>query len=187
MVRAMERYHLTRSFNSEGYDLTISEVEPNDREIIPVLVELDLLSYAEPTFSRYTLGGLIRFGRVFVIRANELVIGACHTFRSFDVPNEVVIFNMALRPGWRGHGLGSRLLRGVLERLHAAGARSVALAVASNNHRAIAVYRSKFGFEPVDLLQNEFNNGQEYHLMRLDLEAWWARHGADSAGEASAN
>lgn len=168
----MERYHLTRSFNSDGYDLTIAEIDLHDPTLIPVLTELDLLSYSEPTFSRYTLGGLMRFGRIFVIRADELIIGACHTFRGFDDPEEIVIFNMALRPGWRGHGLGTRLLAGVLERLRDHGIKRVVLAVASNNHRAIAVYRMKFGFQQVDLLANEFNNGQGYHLLRLELSAW---------------
>jgi ribosomal protein S18 acetylase RimI-like enzyme len=168
----MERYHLTRSFNSEGFELSIAEVSEHDPSLLPVLSELDLLSYAEPTFSRYTLGGLMRFGRIYVIRADDLIIGVCHTFRSFADPDEMVIFNMALRPGWRGHGLGSRLLVGVLERMKAAGARRVALAVASNNHRAIRVYRAKFGFRQEDILENEFNTGQSYHLLRLDLDAW---------------
>ncbi len=168
----MERYHLTRSFNSEGYDLAVVECDVYDSALINTLTELDLLSYAEPTFSRYTLGGFLRFGRVFVIKADSLVIGACHTFRSFDDPDEVVIFNMALRPGWRGHGLGSRLLQGVLEGLQRHGVKRVALAVAANNYRAIAVYRTKFGFASVDLLANEFNNGQQYHLMRLELASW---------------
>lgn len=168
----MERYHLTRSLNSEGFELTIAEVADHDPSLIPVLSELDLLSYAEPTFSRYTLGGLMRFGRIYVIRADELVIGVCHTFRSFSDPDEMVIFNMALRPGWRGHGLGSRLLEGVLERMKAGGAKRVALAVASNNRRAIAVYQSRFGFRHQDILQNEFNNGLPYHLLRLEMADW---------------
>ena len=168
----MARYHLTRSSNSEGYELTIGEVDHHDSKLIAVLTELDLLSYSEPTFSRYTLGGLLRFGRIFLIRADDLVIGACHTFRSFDDPDEIVIFNMALRPGWRGHGLGTRLLAGVLERLREHGVKRVVLAVAGDNHRALAVYRTKFGFKQVDLLPNEFNNGQGYHLLRLQLSDW---------------
>jgi ribosomal protein S18 acetylase RimI-like enzyme len=44
------------------------------------------------------------------------------------------------------------------------------LVVAAANGRAIAVYRQKFGFEHVETLPNEFNNGVEYLLMRLDLE-----------------
>jgi ribosomal-protein-alanine N-acetyltransferase len=165
----MERYHLTRSMDTEGYTLEVHQIERHDPAQIAVLMELDLLTYSEPTFSRYTLGAFLRHGRVFTITADGLVIGACHCMRSFDDPEEIVIFNMALRPGWRGHGLGTRFLYRILERLQQAGSRSVSLVVAATNHRAIAVYRTKFGFEHVDTLENEFGNGNEYLLMRLDL------------------
>lgn len=166
----MERYHLTRSLDTEGYVLEIHELDSYDPPQIAVLTELDLLTYSEPTFSRYTLGAFLRFGRVFTITADGLVIGACHCMRSFEDTDEVVIFNMALRPGWRGHGLGTRFLEGILDKLRAQGTRSVALVVAAQNGRAIAVYRTKFGFEHVSTLANEFNNGQEYLLMRLALD-----------------
>lgn len=165
----MERYHLTRSADNDGYALEIEEVTAHDPALIPVLTELDLLTFSEPTFSRFTLGAILRYGRVYTIAADGLVIGACHCLRSFEDANEAVLFNMALRPGWRGHGLGTRFLHGILERMVARGLTSVALLVAGNNHRAIAVYRTKFGFEQVDLFDNEYNNGQEYLLMRLDL------------------
>jgi ribosomal protein S18 acetylase RimI-like enzyme len=168
--RTMERYHLTRALDSDGYDLEVHELDHHDPRQIALLTELDLLTYSEPTFSRFTLGAFLRFGRVFTITADGLVIGATHCMRSFDDPSEVVIFNMALRPGWRGHGLGTRFLHGILERLQAAGARSVSLVVAASNARAIAVYESKFGFARVATLENEFGNGHEYMLMRLSLE-----------------
>ncbi len=168
--RTMERYHLTRSVDSEGYNLEVHEHDRHDPRMIALLTELDLLTYSEPTFSRFTLGAFLRFGRVFTITADGLVIGATHCMRSYDDPEEVVIFNMALRPGWRGHGLGTRFLHGILEKLQAGGTRSVSLVVAAANGRAIAVYRTKFGFEDVSTLENEFGNGHEYVLMRLSLE-----------------
>jgi len=166
----MERYHLTRSLDSEGYNLEVHELDQHDPRQIALLTELDLLTYSEPTFSRFTLGAFLRFGRVFTITADGLVIGATHCMRSFDDPGEVVIFNMALRPGWRGHGLGTRFLYRILEKLQAAGNRSVSLVVAATNGRAITVYRTKFGFEHVATLENEFGNGHEYMLMRLALD-----------------
>jgi ribosomal-protein-alanine N-acetyltransferase len=165
----VERYHLTRHQDNAGYALEVQELDQHDPAMIPVLTELDLLTYSEPTFSRYTLGAMLRYGRVFTITADALVIGACHCLRSFREPSEVVIVNMALRPGWRGHGLGTRFLHGVLERLQAGGARGVVLQVAANNHRAIAVYRSRFGFSQVDIHEDEYRNGHAYLEMRLDL------------------
>jgi ribosomal-protein-alanine N-acetyltransferase len=155
--------------DGEGYSLEVHEVDGADPSLTPVLTELDLLTYAEPTFSRYTLGAFMRHGRVFTITADGLVIGACHCLRDFDDPDEVVIFNMSLRPGWRGHGLGTRFLYRILERLQDRGVRSVSLLVAATNQRAIAVYRTKFGFAHVSTIDNAYNTGNEYLFMRLDL------------------
>lgn len=165
----MERYHLTRIPDTEGYALEVHEMDAHDPSLIPLLTDLDLLSFFEPTFSRFTLGAVLRYGRVFTITADSLVIGACHCFRSFEDPDEAVIFNMALRPGWRGHGLGTRLLHGVLTMLKARGVRSVVLLVAETNSRAIHVYETRFGFTREDRLANEYNNGVAYLLMRRDL------------------
>jgi ribosomal-protein-alanine N-acetyltransferase len=165
----MERYHLTRGLDTEGYDLEVHEIDAYDPRLIPTLSELDLLTYSEATFSRYTLGAILRHGRVFTVTADALVIGACHCIRDFANPDEVVIFNMALRPGWRGHGLGTRFLLRVLERLQGSGVKSVALAVATTNQRAIAVYRVKFGFRVVEKRPDEYGTGAEYLFMRLDL------------------
>jgi ribosomal-protein-alanine N-acetyltransferase len=166
----MERYHLTRTLDTDGYELFIQEVAGHEPGLIPALTELDLLTYSEPTFSRYTLGAILRHGRVFLVYADDLLVGAAHLMRNWDDAEEAVLFNMALRPGWRGHGLGTRFLHGILDKLREQGTRSVALMVAASNHRAVAVYRSKFGFETVDAFPNEYNNGQEYLFMRKRLE-----------------
>ena len=165
----MERYHLTRSMDTEGYNLEVSELHHSDPALIPVLTELDLLTYSEPTFSRFTLGAFLRHGRVFAITADGLIIGACHCVRDFDDPDEVVIFNMALRPGRRGHGLGTRFLYRIMERLQGRGVHAVSLMVAATNPRAIAVYRTKFGFEHVETVESAYNTGTAYLFMRLDL------------------
>lgn len=166
----MDRYYLTRSTtNTREYALEVHEVVEHDASLIPTLIDLDLLSFFEPTFSRFTLGAILRFGRVFTITADGLVIGACHCLRAFSDPEEVVVFNMALRPGWRGHGLGTRLLHGVLSLLQAQGTKTVSLLVQSTNERAIGVYRHKFGFQLVGERNNEYGNGHVYLHMRLDL------------------
>ncbi len=165
-----ERYHLTRTTDNDGYAFVIQEVSQPDPTLIPALTELDLLTYSEPTFSRFTLGAILRYGRVFLARADDLVIGAIHCLRSFEDTDEVTIFNMALRPGWRGHGLGSRFLTAVLEKLRAHGIRAVTLQVAENNHRAISVYREKMGFTVVAVHADEYHSGQRYLMLRLHLD-----------------
>ena len=165
----MERYHLTKEDGTPGYLFTVAELRNYDPSHINVLMELDLLTYTEPTFSRYTLGAFLRHGRVFVARADDLVIGACHCLRDYDHPEEVVIFNMALRPGWRGHGLGTRFLEKAMDILKEQGVKVAKLQVATSNRRAIFVYEEKFGFTVVGEHPNEYNNGATYLVMRRNL------------------
>lgn len=167
----MERYHLTRNTDSDGYRFEIREVQGYDPSLIPILTELDLLTYSEPTFSRFTLGAFLRHGRVFLAMAEELVIGACHCMRDYEHPEDVIIFNMALRPGWRGHGLGTRFLAAVLEKMKQSGVRAVVLQVADHNQRAIWIYKEKFGFTQIGTNHDEFRNGQTYMVMRLELRS----------------
>ena len=168
----MERYHIVATGESDGYRFEVNEAGPHDPRLLAALMELDLLTYTEPTFSRYTAAAFLRHGHVFTARADELLIGACHCMRDYNNPREVVIFNMALRPGWRGHGLGTRFLTRILLRLREQGVHSVVLQVAQANSRAVFVYEEKFGFERVETLENEFGNAQVYFAMRLDLTVW---------------
>ncbi len=180
----LERYHITRTPEGEGYALHIDEVENYDASILADLGALDLLTYSEPTFSRYTLAAFLRHGKVYTIRADDVLVGACHCMRNFAHPEEVVLFNMALRPGWRGQGLGTRFLDGVLDRMRAEGARGVRLLVSTSNARAIAVYQQKFGFTLVARLEDPYGVGQAYLEMVLDLQE--AREtGASSAPSTS--
>ncbi len=102
--------------------------------------------------------------------------------RNYAHPDEVILFNMALRPGWRGQGLGTRFLAGVLARMRAEGARAVRLLVSTSNARAIAVYQQKFGFTLVARLEDPYGVGQAYLEMVLDLQE--AREGVQDAGAA---
>ncbi len=165
----MDRYQLTR--DGVGYALALHELRTWDNAALADLAALDLLTYSEPTFSRFTLGAFLRHGRVFTVTADDILVGACHCLRSFDAPDEVIIFNMALRPGWRGHGLGTRFLDGILERLRGSGIRSARLLVNASNARAIAVYQDKFGFALVQRLDDPYATGHAYLEMSLALDA----------------
>jgi ribosomal protein S18 acetylase RimI-like enzyme len=73
-------------------------------------------------------------------------------------PNELRIVDIALLPAYRGHGIGTSFLRGILEEGDARGL-SVTIHVESNNP-ALSLYR-RLGFKHVD------SNGV-YFLMRRD-------------------
>jgi ribosomal protein S18 acetylase RimI-like enzyme len=55
---------------------------------------------------------------------------------------------MAVRPQWRGRGVGSVLLTGLVERATARGMRALSLSVEDGNHAARALYE-RHGFRVV--------------------------------------
>jgi N-alpha-acetyltransferase 50 len=151
------------------YAIRTVEVGRHDTALIKTIVDIDLMTYSEQTYSRYTAGLMLRHGRNFLLTADDVPIGTCQCIRSWERPNEVVLFSMAIRPGWRGRGLGTRFMTGVLEALARQGIRSVVLMVDAENRAGIAIYSRKFAFETVEELPNEFGNGVTQLLMRRKL------------------
>jgi len=151
------------------YTIRTVEVGHHDPALIKTVVEIDLMTYSEQTFSRYTAGLMLRNGRTFLLTADDVSIGTCQCIRSWERPNEAVMFSMAIRPGWRGRGLGTRFLRGVLDALRRQGIRSVVLLVDEQNKAGIAIYQRRFGFEVVAELPNEFGNVTTQLMMRKQL------------------
>lgn len=61
-------------------------------------------------------------------------------FSTFKARPLINIHDLAVLPGWRGGGVGRRLLQAVEEKARERGCCKVTLEVLENNHRAMAVY-----------------------------------------------
>ena len=152
-----------------NFEIEIEEADRLDSALIRTLIEIDLQTFAEPTFSPYTAAAFLQSGRVFLLRADEAVIGTCVCMRAWERPGEANILSMGIRPGWRGRGLGQRFMALVLERLDVKGMRSASLLVGADNRRAIKVY-SDVGFEVVRTVDGDPRTGSQLVLMRKQLQ-----------------
>lgn len=156
--------------NSEqDYTLGVEEAGEVTPDLVRTLIDIDLQTFAESTFSPYTAAAFLKGGRVFLLRADDVVIGTCVCMRSWERPNEAMLLTMGIRPGWRGRGLGQRFVRGVLDRLRARGLRSVIVLVGRNNRRAIRVY-ADVGFHPVEERPIDPPNDDHVLVMRATLQ-----------------
>jgi ribosomal protein S18 acetylase RimI-like enzyme len=155
----------------QAYEIQISEISEHDPSLISTLLDIDLMTFSEPTWSRYTAGLMLRHGRTYVMFADDVPIGTCQCIRSWESPWEVVLFSMAIRPGWRGQGLGTHFLDVVLKALENSGARSVVLEVDPKSTAAISLYEEKFGFTVVAECIGEYGPGHDRVHMRRPLTA----------------
>lgn len=149
-----------------GAPFTVVEVTEPSPRVVRTLVEVDLATFSESTFSDYALASMVRNGRVFVLESGSSAIGACVTMRCWDRPTEVMILSLGIKPGWRGQGLGQAFLLSVLGKLRSKGLRSASLYVGTDNRRAIQVYQD-CGFETVEIGSDL--HGSNMVLMRVAL------------------
>ena len=160
------------SLANEGgriYDVRVSEVTAPDPGLIRQITEIDLLTFSEPTFSRYTAGLMLRHGRTFLLQAEDLVIGTCQCLRSWTNPQEAMIFCMALRPGWRGQGLGQYFVTRVLADLAASDIDSAVLEVDPADRRAIHLYEEIVAVEVFARVEDQYGRGKGRVHLRLQL------------------
>jgi len=134
---------------------------------LPKVYEIERISFKDP----YPLW-LLKFyyvisGDLFLVadvsgRVVGYVIGLLERGRVGHV------ISIAVHPKLRGKGIGERLLRQLLMRLKAKGARLARLEVRPSNKSAIALYK-KMGFKEVKLIPRYYEDGEACIVMELSL------------------
>jgi len=98
---------------------------------------------------------------MLVRTADCRVAGFCAFWLVFD---EVHINNVAMRPGFRAQGIGTTLLRRVLEEAQRLGARRATLEVRASNERARRLYE-RLGFYVAGVRRHYYTNPVEDALI----------------------
>jgi ribosomal protein S18 acetylase RimI-like enzyme len=151
-----------------SYEIRVREAEGLTDSLVRTLIDIDLQTFSESTFSTYTAAAFLKRGGVMLLLADDVVIGTCVTMRCFEAPDEAMILSMGIRPGWRGRGLGQRFVEGVLGCLRDRKLRAVQLLVGADNRRAIKVYED-VGFKTVETSLEDRRTGEVFVLMKADL------------------
>lgn len=151
-----------------SFELSIQEAETISEDLVRTLVEIDLQTFSESTFSHYTARAFLGNGRVLLLLADGHIIGTCVCMRTWADPSEILILSMGIRPGWRGRGLGHSFVQGILKRLRERGAKAVSLLVSLDNRRAIRVYKET-GFTVQEVMDRDSRTGEAFVRMRCSL------------------
>jgi [ribosomal protein S18]-alanine N-acetyltransferase len=152
-VSAIEVAVFTHPWSKASF---LHEVRSNPDAEYWVLRYLPWMSNPPPT-NHGLLGGLRR-----TRRDDPSILGYGGAWLVLD---EAHVCTLAVRPGWRGRGLGELLLSNLLERGRARGARVATLEVRASNHVAQALYR-KYGFADVGTRRGYYqDNLEDAHIM----------------------
>lgn len=140
----------------------------NDRDLDGVL-EVEAESFTNPWTREMYVSELQRPSacHVLVLRTETFPVAGFCAF--WLVCDEIHINNLAIRPGLRGQGLGSALIREVLARAEELGAGKATLEVRASNTGAQRLY------ERVGFVHEGTRRGYYTHPVEDALIYWWHR------------
>jgi ribosomal-protein-alanine N-acetyltransferase len=154
-------------------------IRPMQPEDIPAVMVIDRDSFPNPwpeNTYRYELREN-RAAHLLVIQSRESaqVIGVAGFWLVVD---EAHISTFAVRPDWRGRGVGAVLLDGMLRQAAGLMAGKALLEVRAGNRAAQALYR-KFGFQIVGRRKGYYkDNGEDAILMTAERLSEFERSSA---------
>lgn len=138
---------------------------------LDAIYQIERLSFSRiDAYDKKSLGALT--DQTFVVRAGgRAVADLVYEIdrKSFGVPS-LYIIGIATHPSWRGHGLGTRLLRHAEQHAAQQGLPWVYLHVRQSNATARRLYR-KLGYRVVGTERRYYHDGEDAAIMRKPVAA----------------
>lgn len=144
----------------------VQTVEP---ELVKRLVELEIDAFGPGGMNEWHLVPLIRHGRVYVIRQNHEIVGLIQYMLDWNSPQKAYMVGVSVGKEWRGHGIGTKLLKESFSKLYQENIQEIELTVDPKNVAAVTIYEKKLGFVIQELRENEYGEGENRLVMKLLL------------------
>jgi len=149
----------------------IELVQTMDPKIIERLVQLETEAFGSGGLTVWNLEPLIRHGRVYVYKLDNVIVGLVHYMLDWDHPQKAYMVGVSISKESRGLGIGGKLLSESFEALSQEKIEEVELTVDPDNIAAVKLYEGKLGFLVTEFRDDEYGEGQGRLVMRRILPA----------------
>jgi ribosomal-protein-alanine N-acetyltransferase len=136
--------------------VTVRRLAPQD---VDAVVAIEAEAFSSP-WSRETFLGLIDRPGLELLVLDDREAGVIGYAVLWCILDQGELANMAVKPSFRGRGLGAFLLSRVLETARERGIETVYLEVRVTNERALRLY-SRFGFSEVGVRRAYYEHPKE--------------------------
>ncbi len=146
----------------------ITSVRPMTPEDIPAVAAMERVAFTDPWSVNAFHEELAAAGRRYlVVEEGEAIVGYGGLL---VVGEDTHIVTLAVAPGDRGRGLGTRLMVALVEEALAAGSSHLTLEVRVSNETAQRLYR-RFGFETVGLRRHYYRDEDALIMWAMDVDS----------------
>jgi ribosomal-protein-alanine N-acetyltransferase len=148
----------------QSAEIQLRRFTPADLQAV---LRLERRVFPQDAYGRYEFLNLHRWGKetFLVAERGERLVGYVAGLLQ---EREGYIASIAVEPDLRRAGLGSRLMRAVVDKLRDEGVTSVALHVRAENEAAIAMY-TRLGFDVERVESRYYPDGMDALYMRWEL------------------
>lgn len=144
--------------------VTVEIVTEMDDGLQDMILDIDEAAFGPGSLNEWSLPLFSRYGRIYLARYNGEPAGVAELMRDWRDAELVYLYGYAVDPRFRSEGIGTTLLRVILEALPRAGFKRLQLTVHPENKVAIHIYRDKFGMRTVDFIRNYYGTGEDRWL-----------------------
>ena len=140
------------------------EVNGEDREIIKGILDLENNAFGDNgAIDIWTLKPFVRYGKVFALLENDVVVSAIEFIHKFD-SKEMYLFGVSTREEFRGRGCAKELINRSTEYFKEKGMEKISLTVAPENKSAVGLYK-KMGYIVENIQNSEYGDGVDRFYM----------------------
>ena len=150
--------------------ITVEMVSRADNDLQEIMLTIDEEAFGEGSLNEWSLPPFLHYGRVYLARLNGKPVGIAELMRDWRDEELVYLYGYAVAQDYRGLGVGTSLLRFILEALPRAGFQRLQLTVHPENKIAIHIYEAKFGMKRVSFLKDYFGPGEDRWLLEWNWE-----------------
>ena len=151
-------------------EIEINTIKDFDLLFIENIKKLEIENLgADAALNEWQIPVIIRYGRfIAAIDENDSIIGVCQGIRCWQDTKIAFIHSFYITPGFRGRGIGKKLLCYTAGLFKSEGCESIELTVAPENMPAVSLYKNA-GFTIIRTEYDEYGRGRNRYLMKLML------------------
>lgn len=150
--------------------ITVEIVTQIDDELREIILNIDEEAFGEGSLNEWSLPPFLHYGRVYLARINGKPVGLAELMRDWRDPELAYLYGYAVAREYQKQGIGTAMLRTILEGLPRAGFKRLQLTVHPENHTAIHIYQDKFGMKAVDFIPGYYGPGEDRWLLEWRSE-----------------
>lgn len=145
--------------------ITVEIVTQIDDELREILLNIDEEAFGQGSLNEWSLPPFLNYGRVYLAKFNGKPVGLAELMRDWRDPELAYLYGFAVARDYQKQGIGTAMLRTILEGLPRAGFKRLQLTVHPENHTAIHIYQDKFGMKPVNFITDYYGPGEDRWLL----------------------